>query len=275
MRTVFEILPASFESEKCTLLCEVNNEGFSYVIKDEEEKLFSGLGIYHYDKTKHPVGLPIDLQILFHQKDIFSMKFKNVKVVYSFPQSVLIPFSMYNSERNSTLMNMMHGDLHSHETLLSDVIASQYYYNCYRIPAAVYEVIQKQFPVAASMHQYTLLLKSPVEQNEKLSVIFYSQKIIVYLFWNGKYQLANSFNYHSPEDVSYILLNICHQFGITGISLEISGLIEENSALYKEIYKFFTDILFASLPANNNYSEEITKYPSHYFSHIFAIDSCE
>lgn len=275
MRTVFEILPTTLDEEKCTLLCEVNNEGFSYVIKENDNQFCTGLGIYHYDKTKPPVGLPIDLQILFHQKDIFAMKFKRVKIVYSFPQSVLIPFSMYNSEKTSTVMNMMHGDLHSNETLLSDVIPSQYYYNSYRIPAALYEVVQKQFPMAVSMHQYTLLLKSSSEQTEKLSVIFYTQKIIVCLFWNGKYQLVNSFNYYSSEDVSYTLLNICHQFNIKNIHLEISGLIEENSALYKEIYKFFNDIQFASLPAANNYSEEIIKYPAHYFSNIFAIDSCE
>ena len=36
MRTVFEIVPPSFDAEKCALLCEVNNHGFSYGIKDEE-----------------------------------------------------------------------------------------------------------------------------------------------------------------------------------------------------------------------------------------------
>ena len=98
--------------------------------------------------------------------------------------------------------------------------------------------------------------------------------MVVSLIKNGKHQLINSFNYHTPEDVSYILLNICHHFDINNIKLEISGLLEVNSSLYNEIYKFFTDIEFTKLLTEATYSEEITSFPSHYFNNIFTIDSC-
>ena len=275
MKIVFEILPSpSFEAEKCSLLCEVSNEGFSFCIKDEIANSFVGVAIYHYDLNKPPIGLPIDLQVLFRQKEIFSRNFKNIFVVYSFSQSVLVPFSLYDSEKNSLLMNMMYGDLHANETILTDLVSSQSVYNCYRIPSAVFEVMQNQYPNAISNHQYSFLLKESVEEKNFLSVIFYSKKLIALLVKEGKLQIIQSFNYHTPEDVSYILLNICNQFKINSIKIEISGLIEENSALYKEIYKFFMDIEFTKLPVNVNYSEEIKQYPSHYFSYIFALNSC-
>lgn len=275
MKPVFEILPlSSFEAENCSLLCEVSNEGFSFSIKDEIADSFLGLAIYHYDLNKPAVGLPIDLQVLFHQKEILSRDFKNVYIVYSFPQSVLVPFSLYDSEKNSLLMNVMYGDLHVNETILTDLVKSQSVYNCYRIPAAVHDVMQNQYPKAVSNHQYSSLLKEPVVEKNSLSVIFYSKKLIAILVKNGHLQLIQSFNYHTPEDVSYILQNICRQFQIDSIKIEISGLIEENSSLYKEIYKFFTEIEFTKLPAGINYSEEIKQYPSHYFSYIFAFNSC-
>jgi len=275
MRTVFEILPASFDAKSCTLICEVSNEGFAFCIKDDINNSFLGLAIYNYDKTKPLVGLPIDLQIVFHEKkEILSQNFNKVFVVYSLPQSVLIPFSIYNSDRNTTIMNLMHGDLHLNEIVLTDLITEQSIYNCYRIPVALYEVLQEHYPNADSSHQYSLLLKKPVEETDKLSVIFYGQKLIVSLKKNGKLQLINSYKYNTPEDASYVLLNICHQTGNENIGLEISGLIEEDSSLYKELYKFFTDIEFAKLPDGFSYSEEIKNYPSHYFSYIFAIDSC-
>ncbi|HEY5464091.1 MAG TPA: DUF3822 family protein [Hanamia sp.] len=275
MNPVFEILPsASFEAANCVLLCEVSNEGFSYCIKDEVASHVLGLAIYHYEKSKPPVGFPIDLQVIFHQKEILSQKFKKVLVSYSFPQSVLIPFPLYNSEKNATLMNMLYGDLYSNEMILTDVVGGQSIYNCYRVPASIFDVLQNQYQNAESTHQYSILLKTPVGEKDKLSIIFYTQKMVISLIKNGKHQLINSFDYHTPEDVSYILLNICQQCEINNITLEISGLLEENSSLYKEIYKFFTDIEFTKLPAEINYSEEITRYPSHYFSSIFAIDSC-
>lgn len=275
MRPVFEILPASFDAENCTLLCELNNEGFSYCIKDEVKNAFVGLAIYHYDKSKPPVGFPIALQIIFHQKKILSQHFKKIKIVYSLPQSVLIPFHMYNRENSSDIVNLMQGDLRQNETLLSDVITTQSMYNCYRISTSTYEALQSQFPQAESMHQYSLLLKEPATSENKLCIIFYTRKIIVSLIKDEKYQLVNSYSYRSPEDVGYILLNLCRQFDIQNIRLEVSGLLEENSALYKELYKFFTDINFKVFSEDSVVSEEIAKYPSHYFSYLFAIDSCE
>lgn len=273
MRPVFDILPASFDSESCSLLCELSNEGFSYCIKDEEKNTFSGLAVYHYDKSKPMVGFPIALQIVFHQKKILSQNFRKVKIVYSLPQSVLVPFNMYNREQSSSLMNLIQGDLHQNETLLSDVITTQSMYNSYRIPTATYEVLQSQFPHAESMHQYSLLLKEPANE-DKLSVIFYTRKIIVALIKEEKHQLVNSFNYRTPEDVGYILLNLCRQFHIQSIHLEVGGLLEENSAMYKELYKFFTDISLKELNEGIAVSAEIAKYPSHYFSYLFAIDTC-
>jgi hypothetical protein len=275
MRTVFEILPSSVNPESSKLLCEVSNEGFSFCIKNEETNSFLGLGVYHFDKNKPAVGLPIALQILFHQKEIFSGKFKKVCVVYSFCQSALIPFSMYDPDKNEVLMNMMFGDLGQNETTLTDILPDESMYNCYRVPTALLEVIQTQFADPSSSHQYSLLLKDTVVENDRLALIFYTQKLVACLIKDGKFQLLNSYNFETPEDVSYTLLNICKQFNIADPHLIIHGLLEENSPLYKDIYKYFNDIELASLPSDSVYSDEIMKFPSHYFSYIFAIDSCE
>ena len=253
MRTVFEILPPAYEPENCSLICEVSNEGFSYCIKEEEANSFVGLAVYHFEKGKPAVGFPIALQVIFHQKEIFTKNFKKVCIVYSFPQSVL----------------------DSNNMILTDVIADQSMYNCYRLPAATLEMVKNQFPNASIAHQYSLILKKPVEEKDRISVIFYTQKVVVDLVKGHKHQLVNSYNYTTPQDISYILLNICHQFDIKNIHLVISGLIEENSALYKEIYKYFDDIEFSGFREGYQYSSEITTFPSHYFSYIFDIDSCE
>lgn len=275
MNSVFEILPSSFEPEKCKLICEVNNEGFSFCIKDSETEIFIGLGIYHFDNSKPAEGFPIALQVLFHQKEFLLKNFKSVCFVYSFPQSVLVPFSIYKSENKKAMMNMMFGDLESNETILTDVIPGVSMYNCYRIRTATIEVIQSLFKSSSTHHQYSLILNTPVDEGNKMSVIFYARKVVVNLIMNGRHELINSYNYQSSEDISYILLNIKQQFALKNIHLEISGLIEKNSALYKEIYKYFDDIELAGYPEGNYCSEEIKAFPAHYFSYLFEMDSCE
>ncbi len=236
---------------------------------------FLGFGVYHYDKKKPAIGFPIALQIIFHQKEILSKKFKNIGLVYSFPESVLVPFSLYDREKSQVLMNMMFGDVNHEDVLLTDVISERSMYNCYRIPGSLIEVIQNQFPDAASTHQYSLLLKNTAKESCQLTLIFYTQKIVVCFKTGDTYLLLNSFNYEAPEDVSYYLLNVCDQLKIEDPPVMIHGLIEENSPLFKEVYKYFSQISFAPFPDGRFYSDEISKFPSHYFSHIFAIDSCE
>lgn len=275
MNTVFEIMPSSYDPEKCALICEVSNEGFSYCIRNEDEKSYVGLAIYHFDSTKPAVGFPIALQVLFHQHDIFSKKFRKVCVGFSVPQSVLIPFSMYDRDKNQTLMNLLFGDIETENVILSDIISEQSLYNSYRLSAATVEMVKNQFPQATMTHQYSLILKNFSGNADRMSVIFYTQKVVVHVFSQGKHFLLNSFDFNTANDISYILLNICKQLKIKKIHLVLSGLVEENSALYDEIYKYFDDIEFAPFRKEYSYSEEITKFPSHYFSHIFDIDSCE
>jgi hypothetical protein len=275
MNTVFGIMPSSSDPETCVLICEVSNEGFSCCIRNEDEKSYVGVAIYHFDSTKPAIGFPIALQVLFHQHDIFSKKFRKVCVGFSFPQSVLIPFSMYDRDKNQTLMNLMFGDLETNDVILTDIISEQSLYNTYRLSAATVEMIKNQFPDATMTHQYSLLLKNFSGDTDSISVIFYTQKVVVHVFSGGKHFLLNSFDFTTANDISFILLNICQQLKIKKIHLVLRGLVEENSALYNEIYKYFDDIEFASFRKEYSYSEEIAKFPSHYFSHIFDIDSCE
>ncbi len=275
MRTVFEIMPASANTENCTLICEFSTDGFTYVIKDEVDNIFLGVSVYHYDKAIPSVGFPIALQILFHQHPLLSKNYKKTVINYSLPQSVLTPFALYNREQSQDVLNLICGDIGDTDPLLTDVIAAQSVYNSYRVPAAVYEVIQSQFQHPVSNHQYSVLLSQPPTADNSLQIIFYAHKIVLSFIKEGKHQLINTYNYKAPEDVTYILLTICSQFDVKDIPLKISGLIEENSALFKELHKYFSTIELTSLPDDVNYHEEILKYPAHYFSHIFAIASCE
>lgn len=275
MRTAFEIIPSSLDSENCTLVCELSTEGFSYILKDENKNSVEGMAVHHYDKSTPPVGFPIALQILFHKQRMLAQLFKKTVINYSLPESVLIPFALYDSARNEDVLNLVHGDLHGNGIILTDKIEEQKTYNLFRLRADMHEVIQSQFPNAEHSHQYSILLKKPAKENNNLFVIFYARKIVVRLVKNGATQLINTFNYQTAEDVSYTLLNICRQFDVPNIALTISGLLERKSALFKEIYKYFETIEMATLPDCQKYHEEILVYPSHYFSHIFAIDPCE
>lgn len=274
MKSTFKILPDTVDAGKCILVCEISNEGFSYAIKDDEENNYVGVAVYHFDKDTLAVNYASVMENVIKQQSLFSENFKKVYIIYSFSESVLIPFSLYSSNENTNVLNCIYGDLHKNVSILTDLIAEKGIYNCYRIPTEIVCIIKSKFPHATHRHQYSVLLRQLPLKGDKMSVIFYPQKIIMVLTKNRKLQFINSFYYRTAEDVSYILLNACSQYEIKNIPVEVSGLIEKNSPLYKEIYKYFSMVRCTALPETCNYSNEITRHPSHYFSHIFAVDSC-
>ena len=269
MRPVLEILPENIDAGNCELICEVSNEGFSYLIKDLDANAFIAIAVYHFN-TIIPVNhIPI-LQKIFEQQELLSGDYKDIYIIYSFPESVFVPFSLYDSNNNADVLNLIHGDFPQNEMILTDVLTHNKVYNCYRIPSEVILEINAMFPSGKAIHQYSVLMKNASADMNKLSVIFYPQKIVLTVGKEGKILLINSFYYKTAEDVSYTLLNVCRQFGIEKMHLEVSGLIEKDSNLYKEIYKYFDPVTFTGLPPGIHFSEEMNKYPAHFFGHFFA-----
>ena len=274
MKTVFEVLPETIEAEKCILLCELSSDSFSYAIRNEEENKIVSVGVYQYEKTRPQSGFPIALQILFHQHKVLSEKFNKSCLIYSVPRNVLIPFTMYNSQKNTEVLNLVHGDLYAGETILNDIIPGQDMYNTYSVSKALNDTVFHQFPAIRGIHQFSALLKKEMSDGDKLSAIFYHEKVVVTLFKEGKFQLLNSYAYRTQEDVAYILLNICRQFDVPDIPLEAFGFIEENSALYKSIYNYFTTVKLVKPSKEYQYEEGITQYPVHFFNHLYEFDVC-
>ena len=275
MKALFEILPGSVDAANCTLVCEISNESFSYAIKNTEQNNYVGLAVYQFEKATDRKDYGNVLQEVIKAQPLLSGNFKKVFIVYSYAESVLIPFALYSSLENENVINLVHGDIENNTSILTDLVTESGVYNAYRVSATILKVLNSTFPDAVNTHQYSILLKQPQVKEDELSIIFYPQRIVVKLNKKGRIALVNNFFYNTAEDVSYILLNICQQFEVENVPVEISGLIDKDSALYKEIYKYFETIAFSALPAACNYAEEITRQPAHYFSHIFAIDPCE
>ncbi len=270
MKAVLEILPNEIDAGKCLLICEAGSDGFSYLVKNEERNEVISLGAYHF--TNHHVhdNDSSILKKIFKDHSLLSGNFKKVFIIYSFRESVLVPFEMYNSQKNSSILNMVHGDLPENQAVLSEVIVDIQAYNIYRIPSQVKEDLAVQFPSAETIHQYSVLAKNVSAAGNTLSVIFYPNKIVVSLKKDGKLLLINSFLYKTAEDVAYTLLNICSQFQMDNVIVEASGLIEKNSGLYKEIYKYFEQVSFANIPGGTSLTDDILTYPPHFFCHLFT-----
>jgi hypothetical protein len=114
------------------------------------------------------------------------------------------------------------------------------------------------------------------DEEEYMKTVFYSDKMVVIIFKNGQLQLIQTFPYHDSKDPAYHLLNCCQQLKLDPEKLvfEASGLVERQSALYNELYKYFLQLSFEHIEDNIIITDELKEYPLHYFSSLLKMAVC-
>lgn len=271
MRPVFQILPDSINTSNKDLICEISESGFAYFLQDYDTKFIQGLSVYHFDKINGIDSLTNTLQKIFDNDSTISGPFRKTTICYSFKESILIPESIHQFEAANESLTVVYGEMPA-SIVRSENIPGTKIHNIYRISEEVHQAITKYFPTAAVIHQYTALSHTENEISA-MTAIFYPNKIITKLIKEGALQIIQSYNYSCPEDVVYYMLNICHQFSVEVVTLNLGGMIEKDSAMYDEIHKYFKQINFLALGAD--VAEGIKEFPAHYFGHLFLLSSCE
>lgn len=270
MSPVFEIIPEAIFFQQTNLICEISCDGFSYIFENDIDKKFYGLSVFYFNNDE---DVAEQLKTIFNEQPLLNKNYKQVVVIYTGSESALLPEELYKPGKNDLLLSTLYGDINE-GTIATDFIADKKIYNVYKMPAAIHQIIISQFPLAAFNHLYSLLIKQKVADNDLLKIIFYRDTFIAVLLKEGKLQLVQTYLYLSGTDVAYHILNICKQFNLIDLPLQITGMIEINSDLHKELSHYFKNIFFGELPTGYEFAKDLKELPPHYFSHLFSFALC-
>ena len=107
----------------------------------------------------------------------------------------------------------------------------------------------------------------------QINIQFAPNQFSVLVKKRGQLQLAQIYKYQSPLDVVYYLLKIIEELDLSRDEtvLILSGLIEEKSDLYKELYQYFLHIQFSSPASNNNENNDL---PTYFFTSLYNLSAC-
>jgi len=145
------------------------------------------------------------------------------------------------------------------------------------MPASLHATISRKFLSGKFWHFYTVVLKNiPSQQIRAMFIDFKKDEISVIILKENKLFLAQTFFYSTPEDVLYNLLKCCQQLNLSQQQLKVflSGLIEKDSAIYRELYKYFINLEFETLKGEIKLAKELKVHPEHYFSSISKLAAC-
>ena len=213
-----------------------------------------------------------ELAYFFNKYPSLQNSFYRVLIAYDHPQSILTPSAIYQPETAGLFLNASYGIMTGSD-LISELISEWQLYNTYTVPLEQLKWIRQKFPAARSWHQYSLTIKklNAAGNAGQLLVDFRTDDFTLLVAKDSKLVLAQCFSYTTPGDVLYYLLKTCRQFSLSqkDVDLQLTGLIDKNSALYNELYLYFMNVQFRRAGWDTG-----ADYPVHFFTSLNDLAQC-
>ena len=271
----FNITTANAPSLSTHLFINAGRQGVSFAELEKESNTFISVIVYHFAKQLCNADIETALTNIFAAKFFLQKNFSKVDVTWCCNESILVPQGYFDKNRAKEMLDLVYGDA-VEGNIKTELILKHNLYGVYKIPAAIENKITAKFPNCCQTHQSAVLIDLYNGNKDFFYCTFYADILTVLLRKKGQLQVIQNFEFATPEDAVYHLLNVCRSFKVDAAqtSLTVSGMIDATSNLYNELHKYFAAVNFSSLPDNFKYAEDIKNYPPHYFSHLFATAAC-
>lgn len=241
----------------------------------------SGDTIYHiaFYQFKSRPDVRIIQQILI-ENQVYLQTFSDVILVHNQKENALLPSSMYKQELEQTLLETIHGDIEA-MIIMNDDVHQWELNNIYGCNRYMFNMMRDKYPHIRNNHFTTLALRSifrniKYEKENWLKIYFYPTSLQVFALKGDQLLMAQSFYYETKEDVVFHLLNLSDKFNIDLASsfVEVSGLIDEESGIWKELNRYILNIQFEIPPQIALQMLSITTVPIHFLTPIMLIAKC-
>jgi hypothetical protein len=270
----FNIQAAVIEYETAQLFAEAGPTGILLAVLGNDN-CFYAVVTYSFASGLSDTELAENLKTICNSENLLQQLYAKTHIFWSFPESILVPAELMNADRNVNILNLVFGDARK-GAIHSDFLYKHNLYNVYRTPEPVIDIFSAALPVATQTHLFSAMVNKDMPEGNHLFSVFYSNSLTVMLCREGKLQVVQNFIYTNADDCVFHLLNVCKGFEVqpNSAKLHINGMIDEKSALYAAVYKYFLNLEFDTLPEAFSYADEVRDHPPHFFSHLFALASC-
>lgn len=271
MKPSFHINPGQeCNPANAVLLMIAGTRHCSFAIMNYTSKQLVEFGYYHSEQEEN------DYKKFFEETPALNTRYHQAAIAYDAHEAVLIPSVVYKYEEGQLHLDAICGKT-IRTTVMSESIPERNIYNVYRLPTVLHSASSWKYLSGKFWNIYTVLLKtgSP-KDGDAMLVDFKPDEFSLVTFRDNKLLLANTFYYRSPADVLYHLLKACQQLGFLQqtVKLSLSGLIERDSAIYRELYKYFIHTEFETLNGGVKLADELQVHPEHYYASISKLASC-
>lgn len=276
LKSLLKILPEQIENINYHLIIEANHQGISFLIYTKEPLKIEGILNYSLQDWFLEQDVNKQLRDIVEHESVLKWNFSSVEILYNYDDVCAVPMPLFVKSESASILNLLFGE-NIGSRIFDEKIKGQDVINVYRVPSSIIETLKELFPFHTQYHSNTRLLALPNLVESSINCIISDGSIKIICFKNNQFQYIKQFPYQVASDVVYHVLNVAVQYELDShqIPIFVSGMVEEKSALYKDLYSYFENIQFSTLPEQAEIPASFSEYPNHYFQHLIQLAACE
>lgn len=213
------------------------------------------------------------IQQLLAELPTLDVGIQGVELAFESGAFTLVPVADFQDDKLSRIHHSLH-PFSSNHIFKKDSLAEWQLYIGYTIPSLLLHTLQARYPDLRVRHCLKLALQQAGQSGRqgKLLVNFRPNYFFVVLLRNNRLQFAQEFIYDTPADVLYYLLKIGEDLLISPheIIVELTGLVDQESALYRELCQYFINLEFRKA----GWQSSESAFPAHYFTSLNDLAKC-
>ncbi len=255
-------------------------DGFSFAILNIREQKYIALEYYDLQNCSTFLEVAEQIDTLIAQQHLLQQNFASVSISIQNTFNTLTPKALYQEDSGTDLLGF-NQSLLQNEKESSDWISSIKAYNSYLIPQELKRCFNKHFPNHTWKHHSSVFIESLLQQfklqeGTTIYIDVQNRDFEILVLEGSKLKFHNGYSYRTAEDLIYYLLFACEQLELNPdqIPLLISGELEEESEVYKILYKYIRNIDFIKRNPNYQYSFILDELKEHYYYKLLNLHLC-
>lgn len=260
------------------LIIQGNATKLSFAILDTNNNKYLGIKDYSFGNQDEARKL---LQQLFDEDPLFKLNFKSVLFQYQSYRAMLVPDTLFDSKNLKAFLKFHH-NLDENDHIYYHPLKQAEAYVIFSVPIFYEEILNSKYTNVKYLHHSIPFIYNAIENrgneqnNPSLHVHFTGDFFDVLILRNKKIQLFNSFFYKKYTDVIYFIINILNLYSYQPAHTKIylSGQVEENTELYKELEVIFNALNLESFVSAYQYSDDMKTIGPHKFVNLINAYSC-
>jgi Protein of unknown function (DUF3822) len=262
----------SLNTGNLSLLVQAGDGFIGFAAFDVKQKQVHAWVVYEMEQTNSATVCNEKINSITQAQPWVLKNYERAILVQHTSKNVLVPSSFHQEQNKESLFELMYGKQHD-DLYVKDMVLQQGLVNHYAVNGALAVVLNQHFTKGQWWHVQSLLLTKDPSQQSKVTATIWFNELHLTVEHNGKWLLLQSYNYHTPEDVLYYILNAIEQFGLTlaDTTVLLQGMVDQKSALYDVLYGYIEKL---ELNTTIQFKFPATDYPVYLTASLDQLLAC-